>query len=207
MEALKEILNVGGWTMYGIVLCSVVALTVFLERLWSLRVTKVIPRGFFIDVQAFLKVGKLAEALTLCRKNSSTLAKLVGQGLAQASFGFNAVKAMMTEESARQAYELERGVGVLAMIMTLAPLLGFLGTVLGMVELFSSIAAQGEVQNIGVIAGGVYKALYTTIAGLTVAIPATLFHKYCLATVDRRLIQMEEMSMELVSLLQGQTTK
>ncbi len=185
--------------MYGIAICSIVALAVFLERLWSLRISKVIPADFFIDLEALVRDKKISEALTLCRKNSSTLAKLLFQGLSQAIYGAAETKEMISEESARQAYELEKGVGVLAMIMTLAPLIGFLGTVLGMVELFSNIAAQGEVQNVGVIAGGVYKALYTTVAGLAVAIPSTLFYKYCLATVDRRLIRMEEMAMQIVS--------
>lgn len=204
MESIRYFFEVGGWAMYGIFVCSVIAVAIFLERLWSLRAGRVIPRNFYIDVEESIKNGKIDDAVTLSRKNRSALARLFHQGLTHVREGVDVVKQMIDEEGERQTYELERGIGVLLMIMTLAPLLGFLGTVLGMVELFSSIAAQGEVQNIGTIAGGIYKALYTTVAGLTVAIPATLFHKYCLSLVDRRLLSMEEMSMNLLSLLKGQ---
>jgi biopolymer transport protein ExbB len=197
MESIKYFFEVGGWAMYGIAICSIVALAIFLERLWSLRNSQVTPRALYIDVEAMIEQNKIAEAAIFCKKNASSLAKLLYEGLSQWKEGKALVNQRVSEETERQAYELERGVGVLAMIMTLAPLLGFLGTVLGMVELFSSIAQQGEVQNLGVIAGGVYKALYTTVAGLTVAIPATLFHKYCLSLVDRHLLRLEELSTRL----------
>lgn len=201
METVRYFFEVGGMAMYGIAICSVVALALFLERLWALRRRRVTPRGFFVEMEDLIRRQQLDEATTLCRKNDSILARIFYQGLNQAGLGLDAVKETLFEEAERQAFDLERGIGVLGMIMTLAPLLGFLGTVLGMVDLFSSIAAQGEVQNIGVIANGVYKALYTTVAGLTVAIPATLFHKYCLATVDQSLSRIEAYSMRLVGLL------
>jgi biopolymer transport protein ExbB len=176
-------------------------LALFLERLWALRRRRVAPRSFFVEMEDLVRRHQIDEAATLCRKNDSILARIFYQGLNQFSLGLEAVKETLFEEAERQAFDLERGVGVIGMIMTLAPLLGFLGTVLGMVDLFSSIAAEGEVQNIGVIANGVYKALYTTVAGLTVAIPATLFHKYCLATVDQTLSRIEGYSLRLVGLL------
>lgn len=200
-ESVKSFFDIGGVVMYCIFVCSVTALAIFLERLWTLRRNKVIPRALYIDIEASLENGQIDQAMTLCRKDNSPLAKIFYQGLTQARLGVAAVKEVIDEETERQSFALERGVGVLGMITTLAPLLGFLGTVLGMVQLFTSIAAQGEIQNIGVIAGGVYKALYTTVAGLIVAIPTTLFHKYCLSNVDQRLLTMEELSLKLLGLL------
>jgi biopolymer transport protein ExbB len=200
-ESVQYFFEVGGWAMYGILLCSITALAIFLERLWTLRPKRVIPRSLYIDVEASLYKGQIDNALTMCRKDNSSLAKIFYQGLIQAGHGLVAVKEMFEEEKERQSFVLERGIGVLNMIITLAPLLGFLGTVLGMVELFTSIAIEGEIQNIGVIAGGVYKALYTTVAGLTVAIPTTLFHKICLSAVDQRLLAIEELSLKLLSVL------
>ncbi len=205
-EAVKYFFEVGGWAMYGILLCSVVALGVFLERMWTLRASRIVPRSFFIDVESALEQGKLDEAEKLCRKNDSPLAQVFYQGLSQVRSGVQAVKQMIEEESERQTFVLERGIGVLNMIITLAPLLGFLGTVLGMVELFSSIAQEGEIQNIGVIAGGVYKALYTTVAGLIVAIPTTVFHKISMSSVDQRLVALEEFSLKFLAIL-GKSSK
>jgi len=201
MESIRYFFEVGGLAMYGIALCSVVALALFLERVWTLRRRKVSPRNLFIDVESLVRQRRIEEAGTVCRKNDSVLARIFYQGLAQVSLGLTAVKETLQEEAERQAFDMERGIGLLGLIITLAPLLGFLGTVLGMVDLFSSIAAQGEIQNVGVIAGGVYKALYTTVAGLTVAIPATLFHKYCLSSVDQNLSRIEGYSLRLVALL------
>lgn len=201
LETVRYFFDVGGMAMYGIAICSVVALGLFLERLWALQRRRVTPRSLFIEVEDLVRRNQVDDAVTLCRKNDSILARIFFQGLNEVELGLEAVKETLFEESERQAFDLERGIGVIGMIMTLAPLLGFLGTVLGMVDLFSSIAAQGEVQNIGVIANGVYKALYTTVAGLIVAIPATLFHKYCLAMVDQSLSRIEGYSMRLIGLL------
>jgi len=201
LETIREFFSIGGYAMYGIAACSVVALALFLERLWSLRVSRITPRSFFIDVQEALRKGQVDEAQSLCRKNDSVMASVFYQGLAQVDLGLVAVKETLEEEAERQSFDMERGIGVIGMIMNLAPLIGFLGTVIGMVDLFSSIAAAGEVKNIGVIAGGVYKALYTTIGGITVAIPATLFHRYCLAKVDQGLSRLEGYSLQLVATL------
>ncbi len=207
LESFQNFFEVGGWAMYGIVICSVVALTLFLERLWSLRATHVVPENFAIDAESLIAKGDYEQARVLCRKSNSTLARIVDQGLAQLPLGVTAARQMMDEETERQSFVLERGVGVLNMITTLAPLLGFLGTVLGMVALFSSIAEQGEIQNVGVIADGVYQALYTTVAGLTVAIPTTVFHKVCLSRIDQHLLSLEEHVVKFVSVLNQQGFK
>lgn len=203
MDSFQELMNIGGWVLYGILLCSVVMLAVFLERLWVLRAGRVIPRHLAAEVTDLLQKGEAEVAVGYCEKEGSALGKILAQALKHRGHGLTVVQQAIDEEMQRQAHKLETGTGLLGIIVTLAPLLGFLGTVIGMVDLFSSVAAAGEVHNIGVIADGVYKALYTTVAGLIVAIPATLFHRYTLSLVDLRLLKLEEETALVVNFLRS----
>ena len=203
MENIVNFFQIGGWPMYAIAICSVVALAIFLERLWSLRPSRVHPKGIFIEVEDLVKQGKIPEAKTLCRKNDSSLSRVLFVALEKAGKKREEIKDSLSEVGSLEESKLDRYVSILSLIATLAPLLGFLGTVIGMVELFSSIELQGEVKGIGMIAGGIYKALYTTVAGLTVAIPAIIFNKICVSKVNMALIEMEERALRIVNLVQS----
>jgi biopolymer transport protein ExbB len=200
-EKIVYFFQVSGWTMYGIAACSVLALAVFLEKLWSLRREKIIPKGIPIEVEDLVRRNKILDAVTLCKKSESPLAKVVQAGLENAGKNRERIKEIVIEVGQREATELERYMNVLNTTISVAPMLGFLGTVLGMVQLFTSVAAVGEVTNIGMIADGIYKALYTTIAGLTVAIPATIFYRYLISRIDRLVIGVEEISLKIVDLI------
>lgn len=193
--------QVSGWTMYGIVICSVMALAVFLEKLWSLRRGRILPKNLPIEVEDLVRRNKVSEAVTACKKDESPLARVIQAGLENAGRSRERIKEIVIEVGQREATELERYMNLLNTTISVAPMLGFLGTVLGMVQLFTSVAAVGEVTNIGMIADGIYKALYTTIAGLTVAIPATIFYRYLISRIDRLILGMEEISLRIVDLI------
>jgi biopolymer transport protein ExbB len=194
--------QVSGWTMYGIAACSVFALAVFFEKLWSLRRSKVVPRGLSVEVRELVKAGKISEASILCKKSDSPLSRVLATVFENAGKGRERVKELVSETGQRESAGLDRYMNVLNTTISVAPMLGFLGTVLGMVQLFTNVAQVGEVTNIGLIADGIYKALYTTIAGLTVSIPATLFYRYLASLIDRLTLELEEETLEVLDLLQ-----
>jgi len=201
IEKIGYFFEVSGWTMYGIAVCSIFALAVFLERLWTLRREKTVPKGFSIEVEDLVRRGQIPEAVTLCRKNPTPLSRVVQVGLEGAEKSRGSVKETVDEVGRREATGLTRYMGLLNTTISVAPMLGFLGTVLGMVQLFTAIAEAGEVTNVGMIAGGIYKALYTTIAGLVVAIPATLFYRYLNSRIESLVAEMEEVSLRIVDLI------
>lgn len=200
-EKVFYFFEVSGWTMWGIAACSVLALAVFLEKMWVLRQGQIIPKGLPIEVEDLVGRSKVADALTLCKKSDFPLSRIIRAGLENAGKNRERIKEMVIEVGQRESAELERYMTALNTTISVAPMLGFLGTVLGMVQLFSSVASAGEVTNIGMIADGIYKALYTTIAGLTVAIPATIFYRYLLSRIDRLVLEMEEISLRIVDLI------
>ncbi len=200
-DQLLYFFNVSGWTMYGIAACSVLAVAVFLEKLWSLRREALIPKTLPIEVEDRVSRRQIQEALMVCKKSASPLSRIVQAGLENAGKSRERIKEIVAEVGERETQGLERYMAVLNTTISVAPMLGFLGTVLGMVQLFSEVAAAGEVTNIGMIADGIYKALYTTIAGLTVAIPATIFYRYLISRVDRMALEMEEISLRIVDLV------
>lgn len=200
-EKIAYFFHVSGWTMYGIAICSVLALAVFLERLWSLRRSQVIPPGLAIEVEDLVRRKMAPEAVTLCRKSETPLSCILQSGLESAGKSRERIKEILIEVGHREAQDLERYMTVLNTTISVAPMLGFLGTVLGMVQLFTTVASAGEVTNIGMIADGIYKALYTTIAGLTVAIPATIFYRFLSSRIDRLVLEMEDIALRIVDLI------
>lgn len=200
-EKIIYFYQVSGWTMYGITLCSILALAVFLERFWSLRKGMIIPKGFPIEVEELVRQRRIADAVTLCKKAASPLARIVREGLEHAGQNRERIKEVVVEVGERETVGLERYMQILNTTISVAPMLGFLGTVLGMVQLFTNVAAAGEVTHIGLIADGIYKALYTTIAGLTVAIPATVFYRYLNSHITRLVVEMEEVALRIIDLI------
>lgn len=205
IEKVVYFFNVSGWTMYGIALCSVLALAVFLEKLWELKQNRIVPQGFASKVKDLVHTRKIPEALSLCRNNESPLARVLQTCLENAGRSRERLKELVTEVGQRESTDLEQYMNVLNTTISVAPMLGFLGTVLGMVQLFTNVAEVGEVTHIGLIADGIYKALYTTIAGLTVAIPATIFYRYLSSRIDRLVIRLEELTLEVVDLIKEET--
>ncbi|MDL1872136.1 MotA/TolQ/ExbB proton channel family protein [Deltaproteobacteria bacterium PRO3] len=203
MENVIHFFQVSGWTMWGIAACSVLALAVFVEKVWSLRRGSVIPRGLPERIERMVRENRIPEAISLCREDDASLNRVIEAGLENAGKSREQIKEIVLEVGEREINELEKYMNILNTAIYVAPMLGFLGTVLGMSQLFSSVAAAGEVTNVGMIAGGIYKALYTTIAGITVSIPATIFYRYLTSKTDRLVLEMEKISLKIVDLIKG----
>lgn len=190
----------GGVLMIPIALCSIIALAIFLERLWSLRRSRVIPRDFLIEIEDLIRREKIPEAITRCRKDNSSMANIIMAGIRNFGKRREIVKESIEEIGRREASTLERYINVVGTIAAIAPLLGLLGTVFGMIKAFNVISIQG-VGNPSSLAGGISEALITTAAGLVVAIPTFVLYRYLANKADALIVEMEEHSIRMVDLL------
>jgi biopolymer transport protein ExbB len=186
--------------MIPIMLCSIISLWIFLERLWMFRRGSVLPKKFLSEIEYLLKRQKLAEAQAACQKEDSPMARIIAAGLLHLGKGREVIKETMEEAGASEGVELRRYLGLLSMITTISPLLGLLGTISGMIKVFKVISIQGG-GNPGTLAGGISEALIATAAGLTVAIPTIVIHRYLSSRSERLLHMMEEYATYIMNLL------
>ncbi|MBN1904985.1 MAG: MotA/TolQ/ExbB proton channel family protein [Deltaproteobacteria bacterium] len=195
----------GGIVMYPIILCSIIALGIFIERLWILRKKAVIPADLVSFVEDRLKKKNIPAALDICEKSDSSIAKIFLAGLKNSSKGMWLVKEAVEERGSRESVILERNVGMLSTIANLSPLLGLLGTVSGMIKTFK-VVSQGS-GNPALLAGGIAEALITTAAGLCVAIPVLVGYRYLKNKTESLIFEMEESSIRLIEIMENTTTK
>ncbi|MGB4072952.1 MotA/TolQ/ExbB proton channel family protein [Pseudomonas sp.] len=197
-----ELVKAGGWIMLPIILCSIAAAGIIAERLWTLRPSRITPPNLLGQVWKWIKEKKLnSQKLKELRANSP-LGQILAAGLANSKHGREIMKECIEEAAARVIHDLERYLNALGTIAGIAPLLGLLGTVLGMIDIFGSFMGSGQT-NAASLAGGISKALITTAAGLIVAIPALFFHRYLQRRVDELVVGMEQEAIRLVEVVQG----
>ena len=202
MTEIYDFLMRGGLIMYPIAIFSVAALAVFVERLLALRQHRVIPRALCEHVKRKIREEKPSEALALCEANQSSMAMILAAGIRKHGRAREHVKEAFEEVGRLEVTYLNRFVELLGTIAAVTPLIGLLGTVVGMIDVFRTVVEEvgmtaGAV-NPGSLANGIWAALLTTAAGLTVAIPAYLGYRFLLARVDRLAIEMEEVSLSLL---------
>jgi biopolymer transport protein ExbB len=198
-----ELVTAGGWLMVPIILCSVVAVAIIVERFWALKQEKVVPGNLVAQIwQLHQKQELNNERLTLLR-DSSPLGRILAAGLVNMQHEREVMKEAIEETGRQVVIELERFLNTLGTIASITPLLGLLGTVIGMIKVFAAITEQG-VGNPTVLAGGISEALITTAAGLSVAIPSLMFYRYFRGRVDMLVIKMEEEALKLVEVIHGE---
>ena len=197
---MLEDFQAGGPVMYPILLCSIIALAVWLERQWSLRKARIVPYGFCVELLALLRGHRWDDALVACRKRPAAIARVVEAAIEARRHGRARLSERVEEAGRREAAEMERFVPVLSIVATVAPLLGLLGTVGGIILTFREIGAGG-MGNMNQVGAGIAVALNTTFFGLVVAIPAVIMEKQLLTRVDRLTLDLEEVASEAVDLL------
>nr|WP_254722219.1 MotA/TolQ/ExbB proton channel family protein [Gilvimarinus xylanilyticus] len=186
--------------MLPIILCSVAVLAISAERYWSLNPGKIAPRHLLAQVWGWIKNNELNAERLKELKQSSPLGEILSAGLSNSRYGREIMKDSIEEAANKVIHDLERFIGVLGTIAAVTPLLGLLGTVFGMIEVFNAIMIKGS-GNAGVLAGGISQALITTAAGLCVAIPAMILHRYFQRHIDTLVVTMEEEAIKLVDAL------
>jgi biopolymer transport protein ExbB len=195
-----EIVQAGGWLMLPIIACSVVAAAIILERLWTLQPSRVLPKDLTAEVWKWVKNEQLDPQHIQALHQGSPLGQILAAGLINRNASREIVKETIEDTGRHVVHELERYLNPLGTIAAISPLLGLLGTVIGMVKVFAAITASG-VGNPGILAGGISEALITTAAGLTVAIPSLIGYRYLRGRVDNLVIRMEKEAMKFLEAL------
>lgn len=197
---MVEIVMAGGWLMLPIILCSILAIAIVIERSWSLSVNRIAPRYAVGQVWTWIKNNELDSTRMRELRLSSPLGQILAAGLLHAKQGRAQMQDAVAHSASVVIHELERYLSTLGTIAAITPLLGLLGTVIGMIRVFTEIMIQGT-GNAGALAGGISEALITTAAGLCVAIPSYACHRYFIRKVDSLVLALEQESAKLIDAL------
>ena len=201
--SLWDVMKEGGWLMWPIILCSVVAMAIIVERFWALRSSYIIPKHLVAQVWGWVKNNQMDAGKLKEMKAGSPLGKVLAAGLVNTKHGRDIMKESIEEVASHEVHEMERYMSVLGSIAAISPLLGLLGTVFGMIKVFTAIVLQGT-GNAAVLAGGISEALLTTAAGLCVAIPSLFFHRFLTRRIEEISVFMEQEAIKLVDVIHGE---
>lgn len=197
---MLEIIKAGGWVMWPILAGSVIALGIIIERFWTLRAARIAPSGLAARVWQQIRDGNFSREQLKALRENSPLGFILAAGIGNARQGRDVIKDSIEDAGRHVIHEMERFLNTLGTIAALSPLLGLLGTVLGMIEVFNVIALQGSGEP-SALAHGISMALITTATGLVVAIPALFFHRWFTRRIDELTVAMEQEAIRLVDAL------
>lgn len=200
--SLWDLITRGGVLMWPILLCSIVALAISVERIWSLRSGRVIPPHLVGQVWAWIKSNQMDSTKLKQIRQGSPMGRIIAAGLMNSKHGREIMKESIEDVADHEIHELEKYLSALGTIAAITPLLGLLGTVIGMIKVFTAIVVQGT-GNASVLAGGISEALITTAAGLVVAIPALFFHRFLSRKIEELTVTMEREAIKLVDVMHG----
>ncbi len=192
----------GGFFMWPLLACSILTLAIIIERFWTLRKTGVVPAGLLNEVMTRLRDDKMTVDYIRSMQSTAGLPSIFAAGLLNSKHGRSSMKESVQEAASHVIHELERFMNTLGTIAAIAPLLGLLGTVVGMIKVFAVLMENGA-GNTALLAGGISEALLTTAAGLGVAIPALIFHRFFSRKIDVLVVTMEQQSTKLIDTLHG----
>lgn len=195
-----EMVKSGGWLMLPIILCSVAAIAIIAERFWSLRIDKVLPRHLVATVWNAVKQDNFKTSDIELLGKQSALGKILSAGLINRNQPRERIKESIEERGREVVHELERFLDTLGTIAAISPLLGLLGTVIGMISVFTAITTHG-VGDPAALAGGISQAMVTTAAGLSVAIMSLVFYRFFRRRVDTIVVEMEREAIKMVDVL------
>ncbi|MDR5905449.1 MotA/TolQ/ExbB proton channel family protein [Franzmannia qiaohouensis] len=195
---LLDALIAGGWLMLPLLGCSLVAMVIVIERLWTLRARRIAPLGLGQEVCSLIRQGPVN---LYWLESHSPLGGVLAAGLRNVRLGHEQVCGRLQEAATAVIHDMERFLSPLGTIAAITPLIGLLGTVLGMIEVFAVIVTAGGAERTADLAGGISQALVTTAAGLTVAIPALMFHRYFQRRIEDITVRMEEQAGLVVEFL------
>lgn len=202
VTTLFEILMKGGIFMIPIILLSFVALYIFVERYLTIRKASKIENDFMPNIKDYVVNGNVAAAKSLCQQSASPIAKMIEKGIVRIGKPLKNIEVAIENVGKLEIFKLEKGLAILATIAGAAPMLGFLGTVTGMIRAFYNMANAGNNIDVSLLSSGIYEALITTAVGLAVGILAFIGYNLLVSMVDKVVHKMEATSIEFVDLLQ-----
>ena len=202
---LYEIFIKGGVIMWMILACSILALSVVIDRSIVIRRAKINVPAFMVRLRGLIKKRDISGAVSVCMQENSPIANIIRRGLKKYKYGHDRVKESIENAGKQEISKLEKGLPILASIAGIAPLLGFLGTVTGMITAFMTIEDLAGAANPSDLAGGIWEALLTTASGLIVGIPSLAFYNYFANRVKKLVGDMETVANDVVDTIQDST--
>ena len=197
-----DIIIAAGWPIWPLIATSVFGVAIILERFWSLRESYVIPQNLMEDVKKLVGSGSIKRDAVEALRANSPLGVIMAVAIENQNSSLEIIKDSIEEAGSQVSYKLERYLGALSTISTVAPLLGLFGTIIGMVELFSSFTSSGH--DVAVFARGISIALYNTAGGIVVAVPAMIAFRFFRSKVDHLVNEMEQQALHLVETMRGE---
>ena len=197
-----ELIRAGGFLMWPILACSIISMAIIAERFWSLRETKIAPTNLVANVWQWHKSDQLDAKRIQALRTNSPLGMILAAGLLNRKHSREIMKESIEEVGRLVAHGLERFLNTLGTISSITPLLGLLGTVIGMIKVFTVITSQG-IGDPSILSEGISEALLTTAAGLSVAIPSLMFYRYFRGKVDDLVVTMEQEALKMVEVMHG----
>ncbi|MCX4192979.1 MotA/TolQ/ExbB proton channel family protein [Methylophaga sp. OBS1] len=200
---MLELFKAGGWLMIPLFICSVISIAIIAERFWSLQTRRIAPSELVTQIWQWLQYNQVDEQRIKALQNNSPLGQILAAGLTNRYSSRDITKESIQDVGRHVTVAMERNLNTLGTIAAISPLIGLLGTVVGMIKVFAVITAEG-VGNPETLAGGISEALITTAAGLVVAIPSLIFYRYYRGKISKLVVGMEEQAMKLIEILHGE---
>jgi biopolymer transport protein ExbB len=196
-----DIIHAAGWPIWPLIFSSIIAVAIIFERLWALRASIIAPDNLLLEVQKIITKDGVKKQAIQSLQNHSMLGEIFASALNNYNSPSEIIKEAIEETGRAVNHKLERYLSTLGTIATVAPLLGLFGTIIGMVELFSSFTSGGN--DVAVFARGISIALYNTAGGIVVAVPAMIAYRFFRAKIDTLIVEMEQQAIKLVEIING----
>jgi biopolymer transport protein ExbB len=200
--SLFDLMMKGGLMMYPIYILSIVAVYIFVERIRTINRASKVPVGFMENIKRLVTDGDLKSAKVLCQQSDTPIARMIGKGLSRIGSPLKNIEVSIENAGKIEIYNLEKNLGVMATVAGAAPMIGFLGTVTGMISAFMAIAQEEGAVSPKLLSSGIYEAMLTTAAGLIVGIIAYLAYNYLVTRLQKVINNMEYISIDFIDLLQ-----
>ena len=198
---MVDIIHAAGWPIWPLIFSSIIAVAIIFERLWALRASIIAPDNLLLEVQKIITKDGVKKQAIQSLQNHSMLGEIFASALNNYNSPSEIIKEAIEETGRAVNHKLERYLSTLGTIATVAPLLGLFGTIIGMVELFSSFTSGGN--DVAVFARGISIALYNTAGGIVVAVPAMIAYRFFRAKIDTLIVEMEQQAIKLVEIING----
>lgn len=199
---MLELFKAGGWLMFPLFACSVIAIGIIAERFWSLQTRRIAPPQLITQIWQWLRYNQVDQDRIKSLQKNSPLGRILAAGLMDRNAARDITKESIEDTGRHVTAMMEKNLNTLGTIAAISPLIGLLGTVVGMIKVFAAITTSG-VGNPETLAGGISEALITTAAGLVVAIPSVIFYRYFRGKINHLVVNMEEQAMQLIEILHG----
>lgn len=200
--SILELLLSGGWLMVPMAILSFITIYIFIERYLTIAKASKIDDKFMPGIRDYVVNGNIQAAIALCKQNDAPVARMIEKGISRIGKPLKNIEVSIENVGKLEVYKLEKGLPTLATISGVAPMLGFFGTVTGMIQAFFAMANAGNNIDVSMLAGGIYVAMITTAVGLAVGIPAYFGYNFLMSRVDKVVNKMEAISVEFIDLLQ-----